>query len=96
MRGFHGSGNDSGFGHLFATLVAAENDSNAGKHLLRLSFDDREKARMHELSERNQEGTITPEELHELDQFVRVGMVLSIMQSRARQQLKSANKKTEH
>lgn len=59
------------------------------KHLLRLSFDDREKARMHELSERNQEGTITPEELDELDQFVRVGMVLSIMQSRARRCLKS-------
>ena len=58
------------------------------RHILKLSFDDQERARMHELSEKNQEGSITPGELVELDQFVRVGMVLSIMQSRARRLLK--------
>ncbi len=60
------------------------------RHLLRLAFDDDDQARMHELSAKNQEGTITTEELAELDQFIRVGMVLSIMQSRARRILKSS------
>ncbi len=58
------------------------------RHLLRLDFGPQEKIRMHELAERNQQGGISSGELEELDNFLRVGTVLSILQSRARKLLK--------
>jgi hypothetical protein len=57
------------------------------RHLLKLKWPAADEARMRELADRNSEGTITPAELRELDEFVRVGMVLSILQSRARKRL---------
>lgn len=60
------------------------------RHLLRLSFASEDEDRMRELAEKNREGQITPSELAELDEYVRVGTVLSILQSRARKLLRSA------
>jgi hypothetical protein len=57
------------------------------RHLLKLAWRESDQARMAELAERNREGAITPAELRELDEFVRVGTVLSILQSRARKLL---------
>jgi len=53
------------------------------RHLLKLGFDADDEARIHELAAKNQEGEITTGELAELDQYVRVGAVLTILQSRA-------------
>jgi hypothetical protein len=60
------------------------------RHLLKLKWPAADEARMRELADRNSEGTITPAELRELDEFVRVGLVLSILQSRARKRLGDA------
>ena len=57
------------------------------RHLLKLTWPAADQARMTLLAERNREGTITPAEVRELDEFVRVGTVLSILQSRARKLL---------
>jgi hypothetical protein len=57
------------------------------RHLLKLSFPPEDEDRMRELAEKNREGAITPAELAVLDEYVRVGTVLSILQSRARKLL---------
>jgi hypothetical protein len=62
--------------------------STLARHLLRLGFSPEDKARMHDLAVRNQTGKISPSELHELDSYIRVGTLLSILQSRARKLLK--------
>jgi hypothetical protein len=54
------------------------------RHVLKLGFGDEDKARMHDLIERNQEGTLTDDERAELDNFVKVGDLLAILQSKAR------------
>lgn len=60
----------------------------AARQIVQLEFTVEERARMHELAEKNQSGTLTPEEASELDNYCRVGSMLSILQSRARQVLK--------
>ncbi|GEM_PF-1283358 len=60
------------------------------RQILTLDFDEDEKARMHELSIRNSAGTITRQELAELDKYVDLGTVLAIMHVRARTVLKQA------
>lgn len=58
------------------------------RHLLKLSFPAADEQRMRDLADKNREGEITPAELAELDQYVRVGTLLSILQSRARKLLR--------
>lgn len=57
------------------------------RHVLKLEFNDADGLRMDELATKNQEGEISPIELAKLDTFVRVGIVLSVLQSRARKLL---------
>lgn len=54
------------------------------RHVLKLSWSDQDEVRMSELAERNREGRLSPSEREELDTYVRVGLTLSILQSRAR------------
>ena len=63
--------------------------------LLKLKFLDSDEQRMHELAEKNQDGTISVDEQKELDAHVRVGMLVSILQSRARQVLQKAERASE-
>jgi hypothetical protein len=70
-------------------------DANAGgltipvaRHILKLGFSEADNLRMHELAEKNREGELTPAELAELDNFVKVGDLLAILQSKARKRLK--------
>jgi len=56
--------------------------------ILGLSFPEREIDRMHELSAKARAGSLTPEEDAEMDNFERVGSILSILKSKARQVLK--------
>ena len=59
----------------------------AAEQILKLKFSDEERTRMHELAVKNQAGKLTPEESSELDHYSRVGSMLSVLQSRARQVL---------
>jgi hypothetical protein len=60
--------------------------------ILGLSFPKDEVARMHELSAKARAGTLTPEEDAAMDNFERVGSILSILKSKARQVLKRSSR----
>jgi hypothetical protein len=62
------------------------------RHILELGFTEEDKARMHELAIKNQEGEITGDELRELDDYVRAGDLLAILKLRARRLLKAKPK----
>jgi hypothetical protein len=59
------------------------------RYLLRIAFSDQDKARMHELAVKNQEGRISPEELRELDSYIFAGDLLALLQAKARKVLKT-------
>jgi hypothetical protein len=56
--------------------------------ILKLEFSDDDRERMHELSQKAQEGTLTSEEQFEIDNFERVGNMLAIWKSHSRRLLK--------
>ncbi len=58
--------------------------------LLRLSFPEKEKRRMRQLSTKAQAGTLTPAEDNEMEGYERAGAMMSILKSKARQVLKSS------
>ncbi len=60
----------------------------AARQIVQLDFTSEERARMHELAVKNQSGSLTPVEVSELHNDCRVGTMLSVLQSRARQVLK--------
>jgi hypothetical protein len=51
---------------------------------LRMGFDDAAKKRILELGERNNAGTITPDEFAIYENYVRVGQFINIIKSKAR------------
>src|ERR1700722_8160920 len=59
--------------------------------ILGLTFPKDDLTRMHELSSNARTGTLTPEEDAEMDNFERVGSVLSTLKSKARQVLKRSS-----
>jgi hypothetical protein len=63
-------------------------NSDVAGYVLKMKFSPADEARMDTLADRNREGLITPEELAELDWYVETGLVVSVLQSRARQHLK--------
>jgi hypothetical protein len=62
------------------------------RYLLGLEFSDEDKARMHELAVKNQAGKIAPQELRELDAYLKAGDLLAILQSKARMALKKKDR----
>lgn len=67
-------------------LQARHSDSReVADFLLSIDFDNNDMERMNRLAERAQEGNLTPSETAELDSYLHVGSLLSILQSRARQ-----------
>lgn len=56
--------------------------------ILQLEFSDEDQERMHELSQKAQEGTLAPDEQFEIDNFERVGNMLAILKSQSRKLLK--------
>jgi hypothetical protein len=60
--------------------------------LISLSFPKSDIRRMHELSAKAQAGTLSPEEDAEMDNFERVGSILSTLKSKARQVLKRSSR----
>jgi hypothetical protein len=57
------------------------------QQFLKLSFSPEDGVRMHELAQKTQQGTISSSESEELNNFVDVGDMLAILQSRARRTL---------
>jgi hypothetical protein len=56
--------------------------------ILQLEFSADDQERMHELSQKVQEGCLTPAEQFEIDNFERVGNLLAILKSQSRKLLK--------
>jgi hypothetical protein len=67
-----------------ATLSAA-----AARFILDLGFSQTDKDRMRHLSAKAREGTLSPSEQAELNNYERVGHILSLMKSKARRSLKN-------
>jgi hypothetical protein len=70
--------------------------TEVARYILDLAFSEEDKARMHELAGKNREGTISPKELRELDDYVKVGDLVAILKSKARMALKKKGPKPQH
>jgi hypothetical protein len=66
-----------------ATLSAA-----AARAFLALDFNETDKERMRQLAAKAREGTLTPAEQTEINNYERVGHFLNMIQSKARRSLK--------
>lgn len=78
------------WGRLFDT-VGAGLSPEAAHYILNLSFPQPDIDRMQELAEKARAGDLTVEEHIEMDNYERVGQVLSLMKSKARKALKKAS-----
>jgi hypothetical protein len=58
--------------------------------ILKLDFDPSDRERMHELTVKNQEGTLTAQEQAELKGYLHVGLLLDLMRAKAQLSLKRA------
>ena len=58
--------------------------------ILQIEFGEEDQERMHDLSQKAQEGTLAPDEQFEIDNFERVGNMLAILKSQSRKLLKRA------
>jgi hypothetical protein len=59
--------------------------------ILKLDFGAEDRRRVDELSEKARDGTLDPEERAELEEYIRVGNELAVLQSKARVSLARAN-----
>jgi hypothetical protein len=67
----------STFGRLIESNSEAISE-DLGHFFSTLTFSDDDKARMHELAEKNREGILTSEELEELDAYILAGNHLNL------------------
>jgi hypothetical protein len=73
---------------IWARLIRHGNFSKAvARGFLSLNFGDDDKVRMQELAQKNNEGKLSPAELSELDEYVKVGDILSLLHLKARRAL---------
>jgi hypothetical protein len=63
------------------------------RYFLTLGFNEREKARMHDLAVRNQDDALSPAEKEELFAYAKAGTLLAILKSRARRALRAKPRK---
>ena len=75
-----------------ADLDAKSISPETARHLLELAFTQAHQEQVDALSQKAREGSLTPTERTELDEFIRVADLLAILQSRARQALKRAGR----
>ena len=71
-------------------MCQEELSRGAAEYLLSIRFDDRDTARMNELSELAQQGKLTRDNQAELDSYIHVGNLIATMQSKARRALQRA------
>ena len=75
---------------ILARLIQTRQDNlsrDAANYLLSLRFDERDIARMNELSELARQGTLAAADQAELDSYIHVSNLLAVMQSTARRSL---------
>ena len=60
----------------------------AAREILALGFTDDDKARMHDLAQKNGAGKLTPSEKEELETYILVADVLALLHAKARRSLK--------
>ena len=68
-------------------VVMADHSSmspESARAILNLRFDAKATIRMNELAEKNREGTLTEVERREVDNYLKVGNFLNLMQAKAR------------
>jgi len=68
----------------------AEMPPEAARAILRLRFGAKDRARMNRLAAKNRDGKLKPNEESELDNYIRVGQTLGILQSKARRSIRAA------
>ena len=70
--------------------MGQELSRGAAEYLLSIRFDERDTARINELSELAQQGKLTADDQAELDSYIHVGNLIATMQSKARRALQRA------
>jgi hypothetical protein len=65
----------------------ADLSPEVARYLLSLDFSLPDRERMEALAEKSQAGELLPEEREELDEYVRIGHFLALVQSKARKSL---------
>lgn len=78
---------------IWSRLLQPENSTltaDAARSILELDFSSADRDRMHELAGKNQDETLTAAERTELEEYLRVGYLLDLMQSKARLSLKKS------
>jgi len=81
----------SGEAAIWARLIDPESNGlspEAARSLLAITFGAEDRARMNELAEKNRAGQLADEERQELEGYVRVGDVLSLLHLKARKSLR--------
>jgi hypothetical protein len=73
-----------------AELDVEDISPEVARKLLRVRFAPVHHRRVDLLSEKARDGALTPDEAEELDEYLRVGDLLAILQSRSRRALKDA------
>jgi hypothetical protein len=76
---------------IFARLFEGHNGNLSqlvAQKILDISFSKSDQERMEELAQRNQQGRLTAQDRDELSNYVKVGDLLAILHSKARQALK--------
>lgn len=68
--------------------MSNQSTSEVARRILEMRFSDEDIQRMHELGAKNQAERLSREEAEELDNFIKVGDLLAILQSKARKLLK--------
>ena len=64
--------------------------AEVAQSVLRWKFTEGALARMNDLADRNNSGTISVQERQDLEKYLRVGSLINILQAKARLSLKSA------
>jgi hypothetical protein len=63
--------------------------ATAARAFLKIDFDEGDRRRMRELSQKAQEGSLSAAEQTEIDSYERVGHLLDLLHSKARRSLKA-------
>jgi hypothetical protein len=80
-------------GRLIQSSLVKSGDTfsrDVAEYLLSIDFEASDIERMNLLAEQAREGNLTPAEATELDSYLHVGSLLSILQSKARRRLKDS------
>jgi hypothetical protein len=81
-------------GAIWGRLLQPDNKAlslEAARSLLRLDFAPEDKDRMRELAAKARDGSLTPAEQDDIRNYERVGNLLALVKSKARQRLKKAS-----